>query len=55
MSPLRRTLYPALEPHDFGRLRVSPVHELYYEVSGNPPGPPWTNTTGLPAGLPETS
>src|SRR5512132_1612217 len=31
-------LYPAIEPYDTGRLRVSPVHELYYEQCGNPRG-----------------
>lgn len=33
-----RTLYPAIEPYRTGRLRVSPVHELYFEESGNPTG-----------------
>jgi len=36
----RRSLYPALEPHRTGRLRVSDVHELYFEESGNPNGKP---------------
>ena len=35
-----RTLYPAIEPHATGRLRVSGVHELYWEASGNPNGKP---------------
>jgi proline iminopeptidase len=35
-----RTLYPPLEPHHTHRLRVSPVHELYVEESGNPQGIP---------------
>ena len=50
MSPLRRTLYPSLEAHDVGRLRVSPVHELYYEVSGNPAGKPVVFVHGGPGG-----
>src|ERR1700730_17049138 len=29
-------LYPPLEPHNTGRLRFSPVHEIYFEESGNP-------------------
>lgn len=36
----RRTLYPSIEPYRTGRLRVSPVHEIYYEESGNPEGKP---------------
>ena len=38
-SPLR-TLYPAIEPYESGYLRVSPVHEIYWEQSGNPNGKP---------------
>ena len=36
----RRTLYPEIEPFRTGRLRVSDVHELYFEESGNPNGKP---------------
>ena len=36
----RRTLYPAIEPYNSGMLRVSAVHELYYEECGNPNGKP---------------
>jgi proline iminopeptidase len=39
-SLARRALYPELEPWRTGRLRVSPVHELYFEESGNPRGKP---------------
>lgn len=35
-----RTLYPPIEPYYSGRLRVSSLHELYYEESGNPHGQP---------------
>src|SRR5262245_34625602 len=28
------TLYPAIAPYDSGFLRVSPIHELYWEQSG---------------------
>jgi proline iminopeptidase len=35
-----RTLYPPIAPYDTGFLSVSPVHELYYEQSGNPGGKP---------------
>lgn len=48
MSPLpsvstatvRRTFYPPIEPQQTGFLRVSDLHELYFEVSGNPQGIP---------------
>ena len=36
----RRSLYPEIEPFNFGRLQVSALHELYYEQSGNPDGKP---------------
>src|ERR1700733_9381301 len=36
----RRTLYPEIAPFHTGRLKVSPVHELYFEESGNPKGKP---------------
>ena len=38
-SPLR-TFYPPIDPYRTGRLRVSDVHELYFEESGNPNGKP---------------
>ena len=31
---------PAIEPYEKGYLRVSPIHEIYYELSGNPKGIP---------------
>ncbi|HEX3848052.1 MAG TPA: prolyl aminopeptidase [Steroidobacteraceae bacterium] len=36
----RRELYPALEPFRHGYLRVSDVHEIYFEECGNPAGKP---------------
>src|SRR5271168_4452922 len=36
----RRELYPAIEPFRHGYLRVSELHEIYYEESGNPAGKP---------------
>jgi proline iminopeptidase len=36
----RRDLYPAIEPFRHGFLRVSDVHEIYYEECGNPAGKP---------------
>ncbi len=35
-----KSLYPVIRPYRKGRLRVSPVHELYFEESGNPKGIP---------------
>jgi proline iminopeptidase len=45
-----KTLYPAIEPFERGRLRVSPVHELYYEQCGNPNGQPVVFLHGGPGG-----
>lgn len=36
----RRSLYPAIEPYRKDYLRVSPVHEIYFEECGNPRGKP---------------
>ncbi|HKE44891.1 MAG TPA: prolyl aminopeptidase [Steroidobacteraceae bacterium] len=35
-----RRLYPAIEPYRSGMLRVSDLHEIYYEECGNPRGKP---------------
>ena len=37
---IRRTLYPPIEPYRRGWLRVSEVHEIYYEESGREDGIP---------------
>ena len=48
----RRTLYDAIEPYDSGNLRVSDIHQLYYEQCGNPNGKPVVFLHGGPgAGL----
>ena len=48
----RRTLYPEVEPYDSGHIRVSAVHELYYEQCGVPNGKPVIFLHGGPgAGL----
>jgi len=39
-APERRGYYPPIEPYRTGRLRVSDLHELYFEESGNPAGKP---------------
>lgn len=46
----RRTLYSEIEPYRTGRLKVSPVHELYFEESGNPNGKPVVFLHGGPGG-----
>jgi proline iminopeptidase len=43
-------LYDPIEPYETGRLRVSPVHELYYEQCGNPNGKPVVFLHGGPGG-----
>lgn len=36
----RRELYPPIEPYSTGNLKVSELHTLYWEQSGNPDGHP---------------
>jgi proline iminopeptidase len=43
-------LYPPIEPYNSGMLRVSAVHEIYYEESGNPQGKPAIFLHGGPGG-----
>ncbi len=45
-----RTLYPPLEASRSGWLRVSALHELYWEESGNPRGRPVVFLHGGPGG-----
>jgi proline iminopeptidase len=42
--------YPNIEPHKTGRLRVSELHEIYFEESGNPNGDPVVFVHGGPGG-----
>ncbi len=46
----RRTFYPEVTPFNSGKLRVSDVHEIYYEESGNPKGKPVVFVHGGPGG-----
>ncbi len=46
----RRVLYPHLEPYRTTRLRVSSLHEIYVEESGNPNGKPVVFVHGGPGG-----
>ena len=45
-----REFYPEIEPYETGRLRVSDIHELYYEQVGNPKGRPIVFLHGGPGG-----
>jgi proline iminopeptidase len=55
MMPTMKNPYPAIEPFDTGRLKVSGIHELYYEQCGKPRGQPAVFLHGGPGGgiLPE--
>ena len=46
----RRRLYPPIKPYRTGRLRVSELHEIYFEESGNPQGKPALFLHGGPGG-----
>jgi proline iminopeptidase len=46
----RRPQYPAIEPYARGRLKVSDVHEIYWEECGNPKGKPAVVLHGGPGG-----
>lgn len=46
--------YPEIEPFRTGKLRVSELHEIYFEESGNPKGKPavffaWRTGRGIRA------
>lgn len=47
---MQYSLYPAIEPYRTGRLQVSPLHDLYFEESGNPKGQPVVFVHGGPGG-----
>src|SRR6201997_5916106 len=49
-SRARRTLYPAIRPYRKGFLRVSELHEIYFEESGNRRGKPVIFLHGGPGG-----
>lgn len=52
----QRGLYPPIQPYRHGFLRVSPLHEIYYEECGNPSGKPALFVHGGPgAGADERS
>lgn len=51
-APARKPgdFYPAIKPYNTGFLKVSPIHEIYYEESGNPKGKPVVFLHGGPGG-----
>ncbi len=49
-SPPRLRLYPPIAVRRSGHLRVSPLHEIYWEESGNPRGKPVVFLHGGPGG-----
>jgi len=49
----RGGLYASIRPYQRGHLRVSALHEIYYEQSGNPQGKPAVFLHGGPGGATE--
>lgn len=47
--------YPEIEPYKTGRLKVSPIHEIFFEEVGNPNGKPVVFVHGGPGGGTEPS
>ena len=45
-----KELYPPLEPYNLGKLKVSDLHTIHYEQSGNPQGKPVIFLHGGPGG-----
>ncbi|WAQ93596.1 PIP-like protein [Mya arenaria] len=45
-----RAMYPDIEPYETGMLKVSDLHTVYYEQSGNPDGKPVIFLHGGPGG-----
>lgn len=43
-------LFPAIEPYEQGKLKVSALHTLHYEQCGNPKGKPVVFLHGGPGG-----
>jgi proline iminopeptidase len=48
--PESPALYAKIEAYDQGFLKVSPIHTVYYEQSGNPTGKPVIYLHGGPGG-----
>ena len=47
---LMRDLYPPIKPYSQGKLKVSDLHTIHYEESGNPQGKPVIFLHGGPGG-----
>jgi len=47
----RTRLWPEIEPFRTGHLKVSDIHEIYYELCGNPKGKPVFVLHGGPGGM----
>ena len=45
-----KELYPPIEPYNQGKLKVSQLHAIHYEESGNPQGKPVIFLHGGPGG-----
>lgn len=50
MNTTQKDFYPPIEPYQSGFLKVSDIHEIYYEQSGNPDGTPVVFLHGGPGG-----
>src|SRR5689334_17354763 len=52
LAPARKAgdFYPPINPYNTGFLKVSPIHQIYYEESGNPKGKPVVFLHGGPGG-----
>ncbi|XP_020579828.1 proline iminopeptidase [Phalaenopsis equestris] len=50
LQEFKRTLYSDIEPYNSGFLKVSDIHTLYWEQSGNPSGHPVVFLHGGPGG-----
>jgi proline iminopeptidase len=50
MSPIDDILYPAIEPYHSDYLKVSALHQLYFEQCGQPQGIPVLFVHGGPGG-----
>ncbi|KAK7246666.1 hypothetical protein RIF29_41536 [Crotalaria pallida] len=50
LPKLNRNLYPLIEPYKTGFLKVSDLHTIYWEQSGNPDGHPVVFLHGGPGG-----
>lgn len=54
IANIMRELYPPIQPYNEGKLKVSDLHTLHYEESGNPQGKPVIFLHGGPGGGIET-